>query len=66
MEPDAHDVVHEVVAGGDAAEDVADQLALLLLPHLLEAKAGGVGVEEGGAAGEEGSELGGEHAGERH
>lgn len=56
MQPNAHEVVHDVVAGGDAAEDIADQLALLVFAHLLEPEAGGVGVEERRGAGGGGRE----------
>ena len=35
MQTDAHEIVHEVVAGGHAAEDVPNQFALFLFAHLL-------------------------------
>ena len=35
MQADAHEIVHEVVAGGHAAEDVPNQFALFLFAHLL-------------------------------
>ena len=35
MQSDAHDIVHEVVAGSHAAENVANQFALFLFAHLL-------------------------------
>ena len=35
MQSDAHDIVHEVVAGSHAAEHVANQFALILFAHLL-------------------------------
>ena len=35
MQSDAHDIVHEVVAGSHAAENVANQFALFLFAPLL-------------------------------
>jgi hypothetical protein len=35
MQAGAHKIVHEIVAGGDAAENVADQFALVLFAHLF-------------------------------
>jgi len=40
VQPAGHEIVHEVVAAGHAAEDVVDQRLLVLERHLLETEMG--------------------------